>query len=135
MKRFINWTILPTALAATLTTATFVMAQTIQTPLPSTVTVTGSSGGGQQSQCGFIPGSPSQVINVQAPTPLRFKLQAQGQPTLWITGPVNRCGMSDNYSGGNIEVPGVWQPGTYQVFVGDLNQGSHPYTLSIIPEN
>ncbi|NJR66849.1 MAG: hypothetical protein HC772_18545 [Leptolyngbyaceae cyanobacterium CRU_2_3] len=63
-----------------------------------------------------------------------LKVQGQGQITLWITGPVNRCGMADGSSGGTIEVPAVWQPGTYSVFVGDRSQGSFPYTLSINQE-
>jgi hypothetical protein len=133
MKR-INWMLIPTALATTLAIATAAHGNPIQTPLSSVMTVTGNSGGSQSSQCGFIAGAPNQVIVVNQPTPLRFKVQSQGQPTLWITGPVNRCVMADNYSGGAIEVPGVWQQGTYSVFVGDRTQGSHPFTLSISPE-
>jgi hypothetical protein len=129
-----NWMTVPTALAATLVMATVAHGNPVQTPLASVVTVTGNSGGSQSSQCGFISATPSQVIVVGQPTPLRFKVQGQGQPTLWITGPVNRCVMADNYSGGTIEVPAVWQPGTYSVFVGDRAQGSFPFTLSISQE-
>lgn len=125
----------PTAIAATLAIATAVYGNPVQTPLAAPVTVTGNSGGGQSSQCGFIANAPSQVIVVSQPTPLRFQLQSQGQPTLWITGPVNRCVMADGLSGGAIELPGVWEQGTYSVYVGDLNQGSHPFTLSITQEN
>ncbi|PSB22996.1 hypothetical protein C7B76_01735 [filamentous cyanobacterium CCP2] len=135
MKRQINWFVFPTALAATLTIATTAHSNPVQTPLASPVTVNGSSGGGQSSQCGFISGTPSQVIVVNQPTALRLQLQGQGQPTLWITGPVNRCVMSDGLSNGELEVPGVWEAGTYSIYVGDLAQGSHPYTLSITQEN
>ncbi len=129
-----NWsrlfTALPAAIAATLTTT--VALADVQTPLASPVTVSGNSGQ-VQSQCGFISNTPAQVVVVNQPTPLRFKVQGQGQPTLWIQGPVDRCVMADSFSGGNIEVPGIWQQGTYSVFVG--NQVSdQPYTLSIIPE-
>ncbi|WP_416670978.1 hypothetical protein [Egbenema bharatensis] len=135
MKRKMNWFVFPTALAATLAIATTVQGNPVQTPLSAPVTVNGSSGGGQASQCGFISGTPSQVIVVNQPTALRFKLEAQGQPTLWIAGPVDRCVMADGLSGGQIELPGVWEPGTYSIYVGDLAQGSHPYTLSITQEN
>jgi hypothetical protein len=135
MKRRLTWLAVPTAIASTLAIATSAYSNPIQTPLANPITVTGSSGGGQQSQCGFIANAPSQVIVVNEPTPLRFRLQGQGQPTLWITGPVDRCVMSDGFSGGTIELPGVWEQGTYSVYVGDLNESSHPYTLSITQEN
>lgn len=136
MKRTINrLLILPTALAATLALALVAHAQDIQTPLGAPVTVSGNSGGSHASECGYLPDAPTQVIKVNQPTPLRFKLQGQGQPTLWITGPVNRCVMADNLSGGTIELPGMWEQGTYSVYVGDTNQSSHPYTLSITQEN
>jgi hypothetical protein len=135
MKRKRNWLVFPTAFAATLAIATVAYSNPVQTPLASPVTVNGSSGGGQPSQCGFISNTPSQVVVVNQPTALRFKLQGQGQPTLWITGPVDRCVMADGLSNGEIELPGVWEPGTYSVYVGDLAQGSHPYTLSITQEN
>jgi hypothetical protein len=133
MKRSIDWMLIPTALAATLALTSVASADTVQTPLAAAVTVSGSSGQ-TQSQCGFNAGSPTQVVVVNQPTPLRFKVQSQGQPTLWITGPVERCVMTDGSAGGNIEVPGVWQPGTYSVYVGNQVQGGQPYTLSIIPE-
>jgi hypothetical protein len=127
----IKWSVIPTAIAATLATATLAFAD-VQTPLSAPVTVSGNSGQ-VQSQCGFISNTPAQVVVVNQPTPLRFKVQGQGQPTLWIKGPVDRCVMADSFSGGSIEVPGVWQQGTYSVYVG--NQVSdQPYTLSIIPE-
>ncbi|HEY9661189.1 MAG TPA: hypothetical protein V6C65_22275 [Allocoleopsis sp.] len=136
MKRTMNrLLLLPTALAATLALSLVAHAQPIQTPLATPVTVSGSSGGAQASECGYIPGAPSQVITVNQPTPLRFKLQGQGQPTLWITGPVNRCVMADSLSGGTIELPGMWEQGTYSVYVGDTSQNSYPYTLSITQEN
>ena len=133
MKRRMQCLTLST-IAAVLAIAPAAYSNSVQTPLAAPVTVNGSSGGGQSSQCGFITGSPSQVVVVNQPTPLRFKLQGQGQPTLWITGPVNRCVMADQFSGGNIEVPGVWEQGTYAVYVGDRTQSSFPYTLSISQE-
>ncbi|HEY9625736.1 MAG TPA: hypothetical protein V6C84_00405 [Coleofasciculaceae cyanobacterium] len=134
MKR-LNWLIFPSILATTFAIASAAIGNPIQTPLTSAVTVTGNSGGSQSSQCGFIAGTPSQVVVVSQTTPLRFKVvQGAGQPTLRITGPVNQCAMAEGSSGGTIEIPGVWQPGTYSVFVGDRAQGSYPFTLSISPE-
>jgi hypothetical protein len=135
MRRHNNWLIIPTALAATLAIATTANSNPVQAPLSSPITVRGSSGGSQSSQCGYISNTPSQVVVVNQPSPLRFQLQSQGQPTLWITGPVNRCVMADAYSEGKIDVPGVWAQGTYSVFVGERDQSSHPYTLSIAPGN
>jgi hypothetical protein len=135
MKKHFDWMIIPTAMAMTLAIASAVYSNPVQTPLSAPITVSGNSGGSQASQCGFIPTEPSQVIVVDQPSPLRIKLQGQGQPTLWITGPSNRCVMADSAAGGTIEVPGVWEQGTYSVFVGDMAQGSHPYTLSITQEN
>jgi len=132
MKDIDRWMLLPTAIAATFAMATLAAAQ-VQTPLTAAVTVSGSSGQ-VQSQCGFIANAPSQVVVVNQPTPLRFKVQSQGQPTLWIKGPVDRCVMADGAAGGNIEVPGVWAQGTYSVYVGNQAQAGQPYTLSIIPE-
>jgi hypothetical protein len=140
MKTRFDGMMLPTAIAMTVAIAAAVPSNPahgnpVQTPLAAPVTVSGTSGGSQASQCGFIPAEPSQVIVVDQPSPLRIKLQSQGQPTLWITGPSNRCVMADSAAGGAIEVPGVWEQGTYSVFVGDMAQGSHPYTLSITQEN
>lgn len=132
MSQINQWVVLPTAIAATFALATFATAQ-VQTPLASTVSTSGNSGQ-VQSQCGFIADAPSQVLVVNQATPLRFKVQSQGQPTLWIQGPVNRCVMADGAAGGTIEVPGVWEKGTYSVFVGNQAQAGQPYTLSIIPE-
>uniref|UniRef100_A0ACD5GPU0 Uncharacterized protein n=1 Tax=Desertifilum tharense IPPAS B-1220 TaxID=1781255 RepID=A0ACD5GPU0_9CYAN len=39
--------------------------------------------------------------------------------------------MSDNLSGGVLEVPGYWEQGTYSLYVGDRAGGSHNYTLSV----
>lgn len=130
-----RWMVMLTAAVASVasvTTATTAAAQ-VRTPLSSAVSMSGNSGQ-TQSQCGFIADAPSQVVVVTQSTPLRFKVQSQGQPTLWIKGPVDRCVMADGFSGGSIEVPGVWEQGTYSVYVGNQAQTAQPYTLSIIPE-
>jgi hypothetical protein len=138
MKLLMKALVVPAALLATLTAATVAQAD-VQTPIPSGQAVSqGSSGGSQSSQCGFIASAPNEVVRVTGGNAsLRFTLQSEGQPTLLIQGPGgrNQCVMADSYSGGNIEVPGVWEEGTYSVFVGDRTQASHPYTLTIVQEN
>jgi hypothetical protein len=136
VKRHMNWAIIPTALAIALATATSAYSDTVQTPLPSPVVVNGNSGGAQSGSCGFVSNTPSQVVVVNQPTPLRFSVRGEGQPTLLITGPGGRtqCVMADSFSGGNIEIPGVWNAGSYSVFVGNRTNGSFPYTLSINQE-
>lgn len=135
MKKRFDWMTIPTAIAMTMAIATSVYSTPVQTPLPAPITISGNSGGSQSSQCGFIPTEPNQVLVVNQPSPIRIKLQGQGQPTLWITGPSNRCVMADADASGTIEVPGVWEQGTYSVFVGDMTPGGHPFTLSITQEN
>lgn len=137
MKIFKRWMVVPITLATVLSVAGVANAGTSETPLQSPVVVNGTSGGPQSSQCGYIAGSPNQVVRVTQPlTPIRFRVQGAGEPTLLINGPNGRsqCVLADSYSGGTIEVPGVWEPGTYSVYIGDRARGSHPFTLSITQE-
>jgi hypothetical protein len=137
VKSQFNWSIIPTAIALTLAISASAYSQPVQTPLRSPVVVNGNSGGNQASACGNIAASPSQVVVVNQPTPLRFSVQGQGQITLLINGPNGRtqCVMADNFSNGTIQIPGVWPAGSYSVYVGDRSSGSHLYTLSITQEN
>ncbi len=68
---------------------------------------------------------------------LKFALEAPGAPVLVLDGPAGRfCSLGDSRSeqNQNPEVSGYWLPGTYRVYVGDREQGNHPYTLSINKE-
>lgn len=142
--RQLNWFALPTALASltagcalALGLSGTAIANPVQTPLASTVVVSGNANGGQAGQCGYVPGTPTQVVRVTEDfTSLRFSVQGSGQPTLMVTGGGRtQCVMADRFSQGAIEIPGVWERGTYSVFVGDRAQGSHPFTLSITQGN
>jgi hypothetical protein len=99
--------------------------------------LSGTSGGSVDSKgCGFISQSPSQVINVVDRLDyLRMRVQANGgQPTLLIKGPGKGdrfCALADGLSSNNPEISGVWEPGTYYIFVGDRSGSQHPYNLSI----
>ncbi len=138
MKLNRNWLAIPTGLAIALTSATVAFANPIQTPLPNPISVTGQSGGTQSSSCGYIASTPNQVVRVtEAFTSLRFKVESGGQPTLMITNSAGRsqCVMADSFSGGTIEIPGIWDQGPYSVFVGDRGGNSHTYTLTITQGN
>jgi hypothetical protein len=138
MKFNQRWMIVPTLLALVVALPKAADANPVQTPLSASVVVQGSSNGPQSGQCSVASDTPTQVVRVTQPlTPLRFSVQGSGQPTLLITGPNGRsqCVMADSLSGGAIQVPGVWEQGTYSLFVGDRAQGSHPFTLSITQEN
>lgn len=137
MKLRVKWAFLPTTLAMVLALATVAQSNPVQTPLRSPVTVSGNVNATQEGGCGFVGGTPNQVVVVNSPTALKFSLQGGGQPTLMIAGPGgrNQCVMADNRSGGTVEVPGLWQPGNYSVFVGNRTRGSFPFTLTITQEN
>jgi hypothetical protein len=138
MKLQTKWMVAPTALLMALAIPAAAYSNPVQTPLGSTVTVNGNSSGATSGQCGFVPSNPTQVVQVtEAFTSLRFSVQGAGSPTLMVVGPNGRtqCVMADSFSQGSVEIPGVWEQGTYSVFVGDRNQGSHAYTLSITQEN
>ena len=98
-------------------------------------TARGSSGGPNKTRdCGFIASKPNQVINVtERINYMRVSLTAfGGQPTLLIKGPNGRfCVISDNVSGVNPQISGVWLPGRYAIYVGDRAGGSHPFDLTI----
>lgn len=136
MKKYQRWMVVPIGLATVLAGALSAYSQTVQVSPgfnPDPQVISGTSGGANNSDCGYIPGAPSQVIKVTAAFPyLRFSVQGGGQPTLLIDGPTGRfCALADRYSGSEPQISGFWSPGTYSVYVGDRAQGNHPYQLSI----
>lgn len=106
-------------------------ASRISTPIQSHQ-VSGTSGGPRQSSCGFI-GEPALQVQVTEPiASLRFRVSGGGAPTLYVTnGQIQDCAMSDSLSGSAIELPGVWEQGTYRVYVGDRDGNAHRYQLSV----
>lgn len=137
MKTYIDWLVVPTALAIIAVTGVYAakasVVQVTPNSQPDPLVVNGTSGGTKSSDCGNIASTPNQIIQVTAPLPyLRLSVQSAGQPTLLIEGPAGRfCVLADSYSKGNPEISGFWQPGKYSLYVGDRSQGQHPYTLSI----
>jgi len=137
MKRQLQNAIALMAIAATFGTMPAAIADPVQTPLQSPVVVTGNSNGSQaNNSCrGFqFAGAPTQVVRVTQPnTALRFRVEGSGQLALLVTGASNP--MCVPSAGAVIEVPGVWQPGTYSLFVGNRADSSTPFTLSISQDN
>jgi hypothetical protein len=131
----IDWAIAPTALALVFAIASATHGNPIQTPLSAPLVVVGNSSGGTESNTacsGFLfPPIPNQSIQVQDATALQFRVEGSGDQVLLITGPGNPICIPVDSTSGFIEVPGIWQIGTYSVFVGDRSSGGHPFTLSI----
>ena len=124
------------ALAAVVSTGSAAIAQpsTTRTPLSAPIELSGQTGGSQSSACGNINPSAGQRVQVtESFAALDFEVQSEGNYTLLIKGPggFEECVFAHNYDGGVIKSPGLLNQGEYQVFVGDRNGESHPYTLSI----
>lgn len=97
------------------------------------LSVEGTAVGGTNSNCGDTPAEPQHAIEMTQQFPyLRFSLQSEGEPVLLIDGPGGRfCVLADNYSGSNPEISGLWDAGTYYVYVGNRTPGNRTYTLTI----
>ncbi|MGK7947384.1 MAG: hypothetical protein AB4368_00905 [Xenococcaceae cyanobacterium] len=102
-----------------------------------TQTIQGQTGGPIDSKgCGYIASSPNHVINIPTRVDyMRLTVQANGgQPTLLVKGPSSKdsfCVLGDAASGFKPEMSGVWEPGKYQIYVGDLSGSNHQFTLNI----
>ena len=99
--------------------------------------IQGSSGGPVNSvNCGFIANHPNYTISLsQRVDYMRITVQAVGgQPTLLVVGPQANdsfCVLGDRGSGLQPEISGVWEPGTYNIFIGDRTGDRHKFTLNI----
>ena len=103
--------------------------------------VNGQSGGSIDSQgCGFITKFPNYEMSLdQSLDYMRLTVQADGgQPTLLVLGPKSGdsfCVLGDEISGLKPEISGVWEPGNYQVFIGDRLGERHKFVLDISTDN
>jgi len=99
--------------------------------------VQGNSGGPVKSgNCGFIAQSPNYSLNLpQRVDYMRITVQAVGgQPTLLVVGPQDNdsfCVLGDRGSGLQPEISGVWEPGIYNIFIGDRTGTRHQFKLDI----
>lgn len=100
-------------------------------------TIQGNSGGPIDSKnCGFVAATPSYTLSLSKRMDyMRMFVQANGgQPTLLVIGPKQEdsfCVLGDLSAGLNPEISGVWEAGTYQVYVGDRAGEQHQFTLKI----
>jgi hypothetical protein len=138
MKTLRPFKFVPIALMMSLVFTEASFAQTSQIQInrnlqPDPLILNGQSGGSVKSNCGNVTAAPNQIIQVTESLPyLRLTVETKGQPTLLIDGPGGRfCVLADSYSGGKPELSGYWQPGKYLLFIGELSQQQHSYTLSI----
>ncbi|MDJ1175260.1 hypothetical protein [Roseofilum capinflatum] len=109
-------------------------AQTTQTTISpgfQPLEIAGLSGGPTPSNCGNLAEAPNVTLTVTADTSIHFRLQSSGNPTLKIDGPQDFDLCVPSHDGSTVEIPGQWPPGQYDVFIGDLQGGSHGYTLKI----
>ncbi|HEY9815352.1 MAG TPA: hypothetical protein V6D20_06065 [Candidatus Obscuribacterales bacterium] len=138
MKRWMNWMIMPTLAALVGAIAPSAQAD-VATPLSSPVTrsgnVTVGATGAQSGACGLVPDQPVEVIRVTEPfASLQFTVGSDRNATLWITGNgQSQCLFADSFSDGLISLPGVWDAGAYDIYVGNRNPGSYAYELTIAP--
>ncbi len=104
-------------------------------------TIRGQTGGSIDSQgCGFIANRPNHQINlVERVDYMRLTVQATGgQPTLLVLGPNpgdSFCVLGDEVSGLKPEISGVWEPGNYQIYIGDRSGSQHQFVLDISTSN
>jgi len=104
-------------------------------------TVEGMSGGLTDSQgCGFISDTPSYEMNLESRVDyMRFTVEtSEGQPTLLVVGPNSNdsfCVLGDEVSGLKPEISGVWEPGFYQIYVGNRTNAQHKFVLDISTDN
>ena len=103
--------------------------------------IKGQSGGSVDSQgCGFVASSPNYEMNLDRRLDyMRLTVKsAGGQPTLLVLGPNagdSFCVLGDEISGLKPEISGVWESGSYQIFVGDRLGDRHEFTLNISTDN
>ena len=103
--------------------------------------IKGQSGGSVDSQgCGFISSVPNHQMSLpQRIDYMRLTVQADGgQPTLLVLGPNpgdSFCVLGDEISGLNPEISGVWEPGSYDIYVGDRAGKQHQFVLDISTDN
>ena len=100
-----------------------------QEPWKLTQTLTGES----TLNCDANPAIANWVIEMTQPFPyLRFSIESEGEPILIIEGPGGRfCVLADNYSGNHPEISGLWDAGTYNIYIGNRTPGDYSYTLQI----
>ena len=97
-------------------------------------TVTGRSGGPQNSDCGFVSQTANHTVNItDAIAPLNVEVSSSGNYSLMIESDngYSECIRSHSYDGGSIESMGAVPAGTYRIYVGDFDGASHPFSMTV----
>lgn len=107
---------------------------TAQTPLSEPVRLSGSVNPERSTNCGFLPNTPVQNLQVNEDfASLDITVNGDNGITLYIEG-ANRfreCFTTDNLSGNSIDAPGLLNRGAYSLYVGNNNQVTTNYNLTI----
>jgi hypothetical protein len=137
MKVSVGWLLsIPMTVATLLVMSGAALSQSVEIAAGSqTVTLNGTSGGTKKdaSCAGFVAKTANHIIQVDQDSNLNFRLQGTPGSTLLIVGEKGQNFCVQALSDGKVEIPGRWNRGKYSIFVGDRNQASNPYTLSIEP--
>jgi len=104
---------------------------------PDPLTLSGTAGGQRQSDCGFIPNTPSETLRLTQAFPfLRLKVDGPRSVTLLVDGPGGRfCILRDQMSNGQLEMSGYWGPGNYNIYIGDSANAQSSYVLTVCRRN
>ena len=97
---------------------------------PDPVAGTGISGGPDYTNdCGYIDTTPDHILTIpKGFNFLRAHVESPGDVTMLVTGPDGRF-CRDDESGYLPVLHGAWPPGTYNIWIGDWDEGGYPYTL------
>ena len=107
---------------------------TAQTPLSEPVQMSGSVNPERSTNCGFLPNSPVQNLQVNEDfASLDIEVSGESGVTLYIEGANGfmECFTTDNLSGSSIDAPGLLNRGSYSLYVGNNNQVTTTYSLTI----
>jgi hypothetical protein len=135
MKKLFQTLAFAATVAALGLSAGFASAQsTAQTPLSGPVQQSGSVNPERSTNCGFLPNAPVQNLQVNEDfASLDIGVTGDSGITLYIEGANGfmECFTTDNLSGSSIDAPGLLNRGSYSLYVGNNNQVSTSYTLTI----
>ncbi|MEM9264666.1 MAG: hypothetical protein AAGA46_04005 [Cyanobacteria bacterium P01_F01_bin.13] len=101
----------------------------------SATEITGTSGGSQTSaECGFVPAKPNYSFSITEPASVSIEVSGADDYTLLMVGPDNsssECILAHDFDGGAIQSRGLYKPGTYHLYVGDIDGASAPFTMTV----
>jgi len=81
---------------------------------------------------GQIDSSPDHKLTLTANfSYLRIQVASRADTSLVIKGPRNAYRCADDVVGLDPAIEGAWPAGTYEIYVGSVDEGEHPYTIAI----